>query len=78
MHWKKYWLLLPLFLLAAILLFIYLPDHQRQYVFTIPVLFWVKSINIGSGAMKESKNATVQIRCPKSGHLFISLAHLIH
>jgi hypothetical protein len=42
MDWKKYFILLPLFILIGILLIIYLPPRQNQYPILIVfiLIFW--------------------------------------
>jgi hypothetical protein len=40
MHRKKYWLLLPPFLIVGILLIIYLPDNQNFWALCVPLGFW--------------------------------------
>jgi hypothetical protein len=37
---KKYWILLPPFLVIGILLFIYLPGEHRKFVLLVPIVFW--------------------------------------
>lgn len=37
---KKYWILLPPFLVAGILLIIYLPQQFKPLAFVISLLFW--------------------------------------
>lgn len=41
MDWKKYIILLVPYLLLGVILFIYLPDTQRPYVFAVPLIFWI-------------------------------------
>ncbi|MEN2767897.1 hypothetical protein [Ornithinibacillus xuwenensis] len=41
MHWKKYLILLPPFVLIVILLSIYLPSEYKQYAIIGVLLFWV-------------------------------------
>ncbi|RFU69545.1 hypothetical protein D0469_09270 [Peribacillus saganii] len=40
MHWKKYLILLPPFILIVVLLEIYLPSGVTQYAIGIVLLFW--------------------------------------
>lgn len=37
---KKYWILLPPFFVAGILLIIYLPQQFRPLALLVPLLFW--------------------------------------
>ncbi|MFB5673857.1 hypothetical protein ACE3NQ_23915 [Paenibacillus terreus] len=37
---KKYWILLPPFVAAIILLEIYLPQELKKFVFVVPLVFW--------------------------------------
>jgi len=41
MHWKKYAILTPPFLLIGVLLSIYLPVGQKQYAIVVALVFWV-------------------------------------
>ena len=41
MHWKKYAILIPPFLLIGVLLITYLPPDQKHYVMLFSLLFWV-------------------------------------
>ncbi|MBS3680727.1 hypothetical protein KGF86_10910 [Ornithinibacillus massiliensis] len=41
MHWKKYGILLPPFLIIAVLLGIYLPIGQKYFATLVVLLFWV-------------------------------------
>lgn len=38
---KVYWILMPIFLLSAVLLFFYLPEGQKLYSFLVVLIFWV-------------------------------------
>ncbi len=38
---KRYWILLPPFLISAILLYMFLPEQHRIYSLLSVVLFWV-------------------------------------
>ena len=40
MHWKKYAILTPPFLLIGVLLSIYLPVGQKQYAIVVALVFW--------------------------------------
>ncbi|RDI38025.1 hypothetical protein [Falsibacillus pallidus] len=40
MHWKKYTILLPPFILIALLMAIYLPSGQKHYVILAALVFW--------------------------------------
>jgi hypothetical protein len=40
MHRKKYWILLPPFLILGILLIIYLPATQTVWAISVPIGFW--------------------------------------
>ncbi len=40
MHWKKYAILAPPFLLIGVLLSIYLPVGQKQYAIVVALVFW--------------------------------------
>jgi hypothetical protein len=40
MHWKKYSILLPPFVLIVLLLFYYLPSGQKHYAIVGAFLFW--------------------------------------
>ncbi len=40
MHWKKYAILLPPFVLIALLLVFYLPLGQKHYAILVALLFW--------------------------------------
>ncbi|SHF98803.1 hypothetical protein [Ornithinibacillus halophilus] len=41
MHWKKYAILTPPFLLIGIFLIAFLPIEQRYYAFIVVLIFWV-------------------------------------
>ena len=38
---KKYWILMPPFLILAIVLMIFLPENYRSYSFLVIILFWL-------------------------------------
>jgi uncharacterized membrane protein YfcA len=41
MHWKKYAILLPPFVLIGLLLLNYLPTGQKHYAILVALVFWV-------------------------------------
>nr|WP_304217145.1 hypothetical protein [Fredinandcohnia onubensis] len=40
MHWKKYAILLPPFVLIGLLLLFYLPTGQKHFAILIALVFW--------------------------------------
>lgn len=40
MHWKKYAILLPPFVLIGILFVLYLPSSQKHYGISVALVFW--------------------------------------
>ncbi|MGV2619567.1 hypothetical protein QRD89_06590 [Halobacillus sp. ACCC02827] len=38
---ERYWILLPPFLLAAVLTYLTLPEDYREYSFLIVLAFWI-------------------------------------
>ncbi|WP_077617526.1 hypothetical protein [Bacillus sinesaloumensis] len=40
MHWKKYAMLLPPFVLIGLLLLFYLPTGQKHYAILVALVFW--------------------------------------
>ena len=41
MHWKKYAILTPPFLIIGVLLILYLPPSQKHYGMLFSLVFWV-------------------------------------
>ncbi|RSL29048.1 hypothetical protein D7Z54_33345 [Salibacterium salarium] len=38
---KRYWILMPPFLIIALLLFTFLPNNYRYFSFLVIIVFWV-------------------------------------
>ncbi len=37
---KRYWILLPIFLVIGLLLFVYVPAEHRKLILLVPLAFW--------------------------------------